>query len=99
METRDASWCLSKERWTPNSLYLKVFEEALGVMRKLDICSIYGVNKRFRKSWKTRLETDVVYIFRACVVIFGKGKTHSGTNRIYIITSVNRGEPGLVNLD
>ena len=43
--------------------------------------------------------TDALYIFRACVVMYGKGKTHSGTNRIYIITSVNRGEPGLVNLD
>ena len=74
METRDASWCLSKQRWTPNSLYLKVFEEALGVMRKLDVCSIYGVNKRFRKSWTTRLETDAVYIFRACVVFYGKEK-------------------------
>jgi len=59
METRDASWRLSKQRWTPNSLYLKVFEEALGVMRKLDVCSIYGVNKRFRKSWTTRLETHM----------------------------------------
>jgi len=32
-------------------------------------------------------------------LFLAKGKTHSGTNRIYIITSVNRGEPGLVNLD
>jgi hypothetical protein len=75
METRDASWRLSKQRWMPNSLYLKVFEEALRAMRKLDICSIYGVNKRFRKSWtKNGASKRNFYLFFSEKCIFGGAK-------------------------
>jgi hypothetical protein len=45
VETSDASWRLSKQRWTPNSLYLKVFKEALEAMRKLDVFSFFLILK------------------------------------------------------